>query len=71
MNVNKNIDLKLKYPLDKLEIFFTNIEKLGYTVHATENCCQIYDNITLIIDADFHENDYHLNAAEAIEAFYN
>ncbi len=66
----KENNLKEKYPLDKIELYFEKIEKLGYTIGATKDSCQIWDGIHLFIDADDHEDDYHLNAAEAIEAFY-
>jgi len=67
--IGKIIDLKKKYPFDKLEFHFKKIEDLGYFVYPTEHSCQILLDNNLIIDADFHD-DYHLNAAEAIEAFY-
>lgn len=67
--------LKEMYPLESLENEFDKIEALGFEVFASEDQCLIYkipsSQITnLIIDADF-EDDYHTNAAMAIDAFWN
>lgn len=61
--------IKKKYPLKNLEKEFERIEKLGYIVAATEHSCQIWKRNVLIIDADFFD-DYHTNAADAIEGFW-
>tara|TARA_R110000868_G_scaffold203969_8_gene451964 strand:- start:3466 stop:3684 length:219 start_codon:yes stop_codon:yes gene_type:complete len=60
--------IKNKYPFDTLESHFERIEKLGYKVYPFPDSCQIYYNNQMIIDADFHD-DFHQNAAEAIECF--
>jgi hypothetical protein len=62
--------LKKKYPLESIERHFSEIEKQGYTVVASEDQCQIYDGSILLIDSDFYD-DYHSNAASALQTFYN
>jgi len=61
--------LKKKYPLEHIDKEIENIEKLGYTVMASEYQCLIFDGEILIIDSDNY-NDYYLNVIEAIYAFY-
>ncbi len=65
--------LRRLYPLEHLEKEFEKIESLGYTVNARDFHCLIFKNpggiLNLIIDSDFY-NDYHLNAAGAIHAFW-
>lgn len=70
MDKNWEKHLTEKYPLDRLEDEFQKIEKLGYTVIAEEFHCLIWSGEQLIIDADFYD-DYHLNAADAIDVFWN
>lgn len=68
---NEQIEaIKLKYPLAVLESEFAKIEKLGYSVIASQEQCLIWFHEDLIIDADFYD-DYHSNSADAINAFYN
>lgn len=63
-------NIKKKYPLDKIELEFEKIEKLGYSIGVSKSDCQIYLGNQQIIDADF-SNDYHLNCAMAIDCFWN
>lgn len=61
--------IKKKYPIEAIELHFENIEKLGYSVSASDNECLIWDGDKLIVEADFYD-DYHSNAADAIHAFF-
>lgn len=68
-------NLKKIYPLESLENEFEKIEKLGFEVFPSEYQCLIYKSpssviTNLIIDADFYD-DYHTNAASAIDSFWN
>lgn len=62
--------LKDKYPLDRLELEFERIEKLGYVVATADYQCQVWRGSRLIIDADFSD-DFHENAASMIESFWH
>ena len=70
MKKNNIEELKILYPLERLELEFSKIEKLGYTVEANESGCQVFEGKDFLIDADFYE-DYHSNAASAIFCFWN
>jgi hypothetical protein len=62
--IEKYSDVYVQQQIEKLE-------KQGYTVNAGPDGCQIYDrNDTMIIDADFFHFDFFLNAAHALEGFY-
>lgn len=62
--------LKEKYPMNRLELEFARIEKLGYVVACGDNQCQVWRGSQFIIDAD-SSDDFHENAASMIEAFWH
>lgn len=57
------------YSFTEIDKEFEKIEKLGYTVYATEDGCQILDGETILIDADFKDT-YEENASDAINSFW-
>ena len=61
--------MRKKYPVDSIEKHITSIERMGYSVSASERQFQIWDATRLIIDSDFFD-DYYLNAISGIDSFY-